>query len=650
MSARHDPFDVPLLDYFRSRSPRGDDLKACSKFSAAVSALRRMLALGDKPATLGHLSTPRVQALGTWLVELHGRKPSTADTICGDLARVARLAVADGLLAEPVRYQPLRRRTGARRMPFTLAEIERLLGQCLLETADVAGVPGRDWWPALVLLILNLQISAPAVLALPRSALRWRKGCYELAAGDGFLYSIHPLTAAALARLPGDRPRLLPWTGARHDMLFYHFNRLARAAGVARQKGLSFDRLKAAQLAGVELLEQIEPARVDRLAAELRLAAERRGARQAERDAQRHVERCREAQAAVPKFRRRPKELREIYTIASDAPRTLRRFFRDVYYPRRLLPFNASEATRERYESGFNRLAAFTGGEVTLDGLARPGFLEDFRSWTIASGRSQATANSNCAQLLAIWRYAKRKELIGGNPEYLDKLIPPKKNPVAWTLDEFNRLLAAAAELPGAFNGLPYAKLMPALLLLLFDTGLRVGAAIQLRSENLDGQGALNVDACTQKHKSDQRWPLSGQTFWALRALHPETREMLFAGPHREAGQKTPRSDVGLCYARLRKRLKRAIDAAGLAGGVKDGFHKVRRTSCTLVAKAGGRELAIEHLGHSSGKVTDRYIDMRFIERPDAVSLLPRPNFHVPCEPAGLLEYHPAEPEAEAAR
>ncbi|HVW36351.1 MAG TPA: tyrosine-type recombinase/integrase, partial [Pirellulales bacterium] len=396
------------------------------------------------------------------------------------------------------------------------------------------------------------------------------------------------------------------------------------------------------------LLDQLDLDRIAGLAEQIRAASTAAAQRKAE---QLH-RRAKAVQGAVPKALRRPRKLRDVYAIASDSPRTLRRFFRDVYYPRRLKPFDASEGTVDRYESIFNRLAAFVGAEVTLDGLAAPGFLEDVQGWMIATGRSPHTVNGVIAHLRALWRYAKRKELAGGNPDFIDKLTVRKKDPEAWSLEELGRILAAATTLRGRFNGLPYNRLLPAFMLVLFDTALRAGAAIQIRTNDLGSDGRLAVDAATQKHKMDQSWRLTSQTLAAIELLSPASREMLFAGPYRRPGERAPRKEVILVWRRLSKALKRACRIAGVAGA-KPGFHKIRRTSATQACAVGGRALAVAHCGHSHESVTAAYIDPRFIQRPDVVALLPRPDYQPAAEPplprlgAGLLEYRPAIVESE---
>lgn len=634
-----DPTAIRLSDFFWRRAARDPNTTPDDypHFAQALSAFRRFL--GDRAPTVAHLTGETLERLATWIID-RGRKPSTAARIVQELVNLGRAAAAEGLLSEPPEVRTIHRRGAIERRPLSIEEIERLLAQCLLEPGDVAGVPARDWWTALLLLILNLQISVRVAVAIPRSGLRVRKSCAELAPGDGFVYALHPLTWSAVEKLPSESPMLLPSAYERLDMYYWHLNRLFRLAGIPRQRGLSFDRIQAAALASPGLLDRLDVDRIARLAEQIRAAAIAREARKAEQKRRR----AKKAHKAVAKALRSPKALRHVYVIASDSPRTLRRFFRDVYYPRRLKPFDASQGTVDRYETLFNRLAAFVGAEVTLEGAANRGFLEDVQAWMIETGRSPHTVNGVVAHLQALLRYAKRRDYLpqSVNVDFTDKLTALKRDPVCLSPEEFARTLAAAATLPGHFNGLPYRQLLPAVMLTCYWTALRISAIVQLRSENLLGN-LLHVDACTQKHKSDQKFPLDDQAVAAIEALDPHSREMLFAGPARQPGQRAPRQDVIEAGRRWRKRLHRALAIAGVKVP-KPGFHLLRRTSITMVAAHGSRELAVQHAGHSHESVTDRYIDPRFLARQSVLPVLPRVEFQPAADPPAprLLEHSPA--------
>ncbi len=634
-SAAVDPRNLPIADYFWRRAADGSATSgpvAFAHFEVAAKQFSRFL--GRRPV-VADLTTEAIERLAWWLLSC-GRKPSTANQITLELIRLGVAAFAEGLLDAPPERRRLEVGATPRRLPLSAEEIERLLAVCALESGDVAGVPAVAWWRGLILTIMNTDLSFAAVMAIPRSALNLARS--ELRAG-GLVLWLHPLASELLEQLPDALPdasaRLFPWA-LDAGMPFYHFRRLLRAAGIPHQRGACFDRLRISARAGLTLFDQISLERADRLAGELIAAAAQRERRRTEKKRKR----LQAIHSQVPARLRLPRKHREVYAIASSSPRTLRHFFREVYRPRRLL--KCSEATLDCYTTVFRRLEIFAGCEVTLDGLAQPGFLEDFMAWVIATGRTERTANKHLAHLLALWRYARRKEYVGGNPDFIDKLTVPKREVECWSIEEFERLLAAAAAVGGDFNGLPYARLLPALLLLIYDAGLRIGAVVQLRSEDFDAvAGSLFCPAEIQKHKMDQRSPVSPQTGEALRRLQPDVREMLFAGPQRRRGEKAKRKDVRNACRLLVKRLRRALRAAGLACTRRDLFHKIRRMSATYVCAAGGEALAISHLGHSGPNVIQAYLDRSKIGRQDVTTLLPRPKFDAAAEhaPAAIVHY-----------
>lgn len=640
--APRDPATLPIADYFWQRAADGSATAGpvpFQKFETACKHFARFL--GRKPY-VADLTTEQIDRLGHCIVS-RGRRQTTANEATFQLARLGRAAFADGLLAAPPERQRIEPGAAPRRLALTVEEIERLLATCSREAGDVAGVPAAAWWSALVLTILNSDLSFAALMAVPRSALNLARG--ELRAG-GLVYWLHPATAALLEHLPDAGERLFPWELDRDrpqfEMAFYHFRRLLKAAGIPHQPGACFERLRGASREGLALFDRISLERVDQLARQLAAAAEERERRAEERKRLRRAK----AQAAVPAARRLPRKTRDVYPITSNSPRTLKRFFAEVYAPRRLP--GCSPATLEQYANIINRFRAFAGCDVTIDGLAQRGLLEDFMGWIVTTGRSPRTANKARAHLRAIWNYARRREYVGGNPDYVDALRAPKREVRTWTMEEFERLLASASIIPGKFNGLPYRRLLPALLLCCYDTGLRIGALLQMRSEDFDDAGAaLFCPYEISKVRADERRRLSAETVQQLRLLNPGSRKMLFAGPLREAGKRATRREVVLTWRIVTRRLKLALRQAGLKCGRRELWHNIRRLSATQVCAAGGRDLTISHLGHKGSNVVDSYLDLTQITRPDVTSMIPRPRLPAAGQRPALPQYRPGS-EAEA--
>jgi hypothetical protein len=69
---------------------------------------------------------------------------------------------------------------------------------CRRLAAGCAGIPAREWWPALLLLVADTRCTVAEALAIPPHRFDARAG--SLAAGP-FVHSLHPLTIEAFDAL-----------------------------------------------------------------------------------------------------------------------------------------------------------------------------------------------------------------------------------------------------------------------------------------------------------------------------------------------------------------------------------------------------------------------------------------------------------------
>lgn len=603
---RYLPLSSFIVEALADKPP---DSPAYKNTATAVIHFGRFL---RRQPTVADLASRELESLAAWLLS-KGRRRGTANRVCQDLVRLGKAAVAAGLLELIPYYQKL---PGDRRLAaFSLAELERILAAALEMPGDLDGAPAKDWWPAFLLTVLNTQLAALSLLSLPRDALDL--GQATIRAG-GLVYCLHHNTAAALAKITAGQPsaRLFPWKRKLAiDMLHFHLKKILQRAGVPLQKCGGFERLRITiEHEGSAILDRLDASRIERERRAVAIRAEHAVRRESDR-------RAAEAQR-IPAFRRRAKRDRQVYVIGSDSPRTVRTFLREVYAPLRLAA--RSPRTVEQYECALNVAAHFAGGEITLDGLSAD-FLDRLAAWIIRTGRTAHTANKTCRSLLCIWRYAIRKRHLppSAEPDLFEKLKTPKRAPRTFTLTEFERLLFHAARLRGELaSGVKAATLLPAVLLTAYFTGLRIGAILRLRVNDLGRDGWLFVPAEFQKHGADQRFLLPDVALSAIQAIEPGNREMLFCGPPSEANFRRLKS----YQSRLRKLLKRALAAAELPTTSRWLFHCLRRLSATQMAIAAGKAAATEHLGHSSPALLAFYLDQAQLAKPNAGELLPRPN------------------------
>lgn len=290
---------------------------------------------------------------------------------------------------------------------------------------------------------------------------------------------------------------------------------------------------------------------------------------------------------------------------------TLEDFFRNWYRPRRLL--GCSESTVRQYGILFGHLERHLGRSPLLDDLTEDtiatflGWLAQEHLYFLRPRRKPRTVNKARDQLLALARYASLKGLlhevpdVRPLPEYYD-------SPTAYTIKQLEVLLAACRGFPGTYVRIPAGRYWVAVVLVLYDTGLRIGPVWKLRCEQVDrDQGVVHVLPENQKHRVGQRLKLHVDTVKAINRIWLPDRELLFPW---EAHWTTR-------YNHYRAILRQA----GLPLGRMNMFHRLRRTTATLMSAAGGD--ATMQLGHSSDAVTRRhYLAHQWTQ---AVELLPRP-------------------------
>jgi hypothetical protein len=125
-------------------------------------------------------------------------------------------------------------------------------------------------------------------------------------------------------------------------------------------------------------------------------------------------------------------------------------------------------------------------------------------------------------------------------------------------------LLHVAQQTRDKIGKLPAKVFWPALILVIYDTGLRITALTSIPMADVDlARGWVTVRADLQKQKAEQVFELHPDTIACL-AKMPVGRAMLFPLPIR--------------LPALRERLRKLLIQAGLRATRYDLFHKLRRT------------------------------------------------------------------------
>lgn len=289
------------------------------------------------------------------------------------------------------------------------------------------------------------------------------------------------------------------------------------------------------------------------------------------------------------------------------APGTsLRTFYCEVYEPLALR--SRRKNTKRLYGNTLNSFERFLGRTPRLSDLT-DATVSRFAAARVEAGRSKFTVNKDLFNLLAIWRWAHRKSYVKHWPDVLLEKTPTKA-PIALLREELAALDAAcrAERDPiGHFRGCDFWH---ALMLLIWDTGERINAVMELQWSQLDLRHKWVRFAADDRKggTADNQLPIADDTAQALGKLTPHEGKVF----------KWPYSPTYI-YRRYERILKRA----GLPTGRLYKFHCLRKSTASHYEAAGGN--ATELLGHSTRKVTLAYLDKRIISPRSAVELLFRP-------------------------
>jgi len=286
-----------------------------------------------------------------------------------------------------------------------------------------------------------------------------------------------------------------------------------------------------------------------------------------------------------------------------------------TFYERQFAPLklrSRSDNTKRLYQTTLRNFAKFLCRAPTLRDFSDE-TVSRFLGWLRERGRSPYTVNKERSNVLAMWRFACRKNLVHDWPD-VEPDVEPERVPVAWTEGEVLRLFRCVQTVPGRVGQTPASAWWLALLLVCWDTGERIGGVIHLlwRDVDLVGGWVLSPAEIRKGKKADRLYKLAADTVTALRAIRPArvlVDDPVFPWPYGH-------TYLWDAYGRLLRR-------AGLPHDSRSKFHRIRRSVASYYEAAGGN--ATELLGHSCRRVTKRYLDPRIVERRFAVDLLFRP-------------------------
>jgi len=285
----------------------------------------------------------------------------------------------------------------------------------------------------------------------------------------------------------------------------------------------------------------------------------------------------------------------------------LSNFLQEIYIPSRL---ELSAGTIRQIQVAITLFSRWLGRSASLTDLDENTIRQFLTAYRV--DRAAATTNSRRRDLLALWQCAYDEEMFDRPPrrKRIRRAKESPRIPEAWTSGEVGRILEAIADEPGEVSGWPASIWWRSLILVLYDTGERRGAVMAAGPQDLSLAGCWIVFRHTKTGRP--RWcPLHADTIVACREIFDPGRERIWPWAFSD------------CW--LSKSFKRILDRAKVAHGWKRGgvFHKLRRTTGSLVEQAGGD--GAKHIGNTRAVFLRHYCDPRFFS--SQLDRLPRPTF-----------------------
>jgi integrase len=159
-----------------------------------------------------------------------------------------------------MKMTPKEPRAARKAEPWSVLELNRIVMAARKMPEFVGGIAGRYWWPAMILLILDIDVSAENAVRLPSSAL---DSCTGRISYRNVLFQLHAKTLEALNALPRDRKFLLPWPKDSgrppFHMLYRDYKTVLYRAGVPCTTVNSFVRLQVTARRIPDVLDRVQP-------------------------------------------------------------------------------------------------------------------------------------------------------------------------------------------------------------------------------------------------------------------------------------------------------------------------------------------------------------------------------------------------------
>jgi len=248
-------------------------------------------------------------------------------------------------------------------------------------------------------------------------------------------------------------------------------------------------------------------------------------------------------------------------------------------------------------------------GAIRLDAVTSALF-DRYRAHRVKEGRAPKTLAFETMQSKTFFNWCVEKDFLTKNPLRSCKVAPPPQvEYLTPTVDQVNRLIAAA-ELQAAKPGASYLQcILPTLLAVSAFSGLRIGEVVALRPVDVDLEGGwlgvVNRSDFLTKNGTNRKVPMHPRLMTVLTNYGRNFRtgpDQFFRGPvcpeHPKGGQR-------LNYRTINAHLATLSRGLGILTGRKERglvIHGLRHFFRTEAAKAAvDNSYADNWMGHSHG-------------------------------------------------
>jgi integrase len=205
-----------------------------------------------------------------------------------------------------------------------------------------------------------------------------------------------------------------------------------------------------------------------------------------------------------------------------------------------------------------------------------------------ANRLGQRSVANHRTNLLCLWRFAADRQLVTA-PNRVRQVTRPDPCPIAWTLDELQRILQRCEQLRGTFpRDVPRALYCTTLVRFCYDSGLRRSDVWRVERVQIRPDGSIVL----RQHKT-------------RRTHTPRIRQDTLAGFNRLPGDpplRCPFGSTGDWYEFWREEV---IKPAGVRHGA---LQQIRRTGASWLA-VDHPEAVQRYLGHRTMGMQRHYVD-----------------------------------------